>query len=105
MRKLEEIGICPNCDCSVSIFKTKNYKRFAKCEICGLSYPLPKRGKIANSALICPVRNLPILIIHNKNQKAYFWVDSPCFSCVEVDRCTEINELKKEFVELKVYGY
>ena len=105
MRKIEEIGICPNCNCSISIFKTNNYKRFAKCEICGLSYALPKRGTISNSALVCPTRELPILIVEKKDQKAYFWVDGPCFSCVDVDKCQKINELMKEFGDLKVYGY
>ena len=105
MRKIEEIGICPNCSCSISIYKTNNYKRFAKCEICGLSYPLPKRGTINNSALICPRRDFPILIIEKKDQKAYFWADGPCFSCVESDRCKPIKELISEFTELKVYGY
>ena len=105
MRKIEEIGICPNCSCSISIYKTSNYKRFAKCEICGLSYPLPKRGTINNSALVCPQRDFPILIIERKDQKAYFWADAPCFSCVESDRCKPIKELISEFTELKVYGY
>ncbi len=105
MRKIEEIGICPNCSCSISTFKTNNYKRFAKCEICGLSYALPKRGTISNSALICPIRELPILIVEKKDQKAYFWVDGPCFSCVDVDKCQKISELIKEFTDLKVYGY
>jgi len=105
MRKIEEIGICPNCSCSISTFKTNNYKRFAKCEICGLSYALPKRGTISNSALTCPTRKLPILIVEKKDQKAYFWVDGPCFSCVEVDKCQPVKELIKEFADLKVYGY
>lgn len=105
MRKIEEIGICPNCDCSISIYKTNNYKRFAKCEICGLSYALPKRGSISNSALVCPLRELPILIIEKTDQKAYFWADGPCFSCVEFDKCENIIELEKEFKELNVYGY
>jgi len=105
MRKIEEIGICPNCNCSIFIYKTNNYKRFAKCEICGLSYALPKRGTISNSALVCPTRELPILIVEKKDQKAYFWVDGPCFSCVDVDKCQKISELMKEFGDLKVYGY
>ncbi|MBA7652977.1 hypothetical protein ES703_60817 [subsurface metagenome] len=105
MRKIEEIGICPNCNCSICTFKTNNYKRFAKCEICGLSYALPKRGTINNSALTCPTRELPILIVEKKDQKAYFWVDGPCFSCVDVDKCQPVKELIKEFTDLKVYGY
>ena len=39
------------------------------------------------------------------NQKAYFWTDSPCFSCVAYDKCQEIEDLMAEFKELKVYGY
>jgi len=105
MRKIEEIGICPNCDCSIYIYKTKNYKRFAKCEICGFSYALPKKGRIEHSALICPIKNLPILIINRNEQKAYFWTDQPCFSCINIDKCHFIEELKQEFTELKVYGY
>ena len=105
MRKIEEIGTCPNCDCSVYIYKTNNYKRFAKCEICGLSYALPKRGSISNSALLCPTKRLPILIVEKKDQKAYFWVDSPCFNCIAFDRCEYVGDLITEFKELEVYGY
>ncbi len=105
MRKLSEIGTCPKCQCSITIFKTKNYKRFAKCEICGSSYPLPKRGSISNSALLCPLNKYPILIIERNNMRAYFWSDHPCFSCTKYDGCQPIKELITEFTELKVYGY
>ncbi|MFX1340529.1 MAG: hypothetical protein ACFFDK_18110 [Promethearchaeota archaeon] len=105
MRKIDEIGICPICACSISIYKTKNYKRFAKCEVCGISYALPKRGSINNSAMICPKSKFPILIIDRKNQPAYFWSDQPCFSCVQFDKCENVKELISEFKELSVYGY
>lgn len=105
MRKVEEIGSCPKCQCSLSMFKTSNYKRFVKCEVCELSYSLPKRGKISNSALICPRNQVPILIVERDHQPAYFWTAQPCFSCIDYDRCIMIRELKAEFTELKVYGY
>jgi len=105
MRKIEEIGTCPHCSCSILLYKSQSYKRFVKCEICGYSYPIPKSGKIHNSMMVCPKRDLPILIIEKSNQKAYFWVDAPCFSCVNYDKCTLIQELIQEFTELKVYGY
>jgi hypothetical protein len=105
MRKIDEIGICPNCDCTISIFKTQNYKRFAKCEICGMSYALPKRGSISNSALICSRSSLPILIVDKNVQPAYFWTDQPCFTCVSYDKCENVKGLVTEFKELKVYGY
>jgi len=105
MRKISEIGTCPKCQCSITIFKTKNYKRFAKCEICGTSYPLPKRGSISNSALICPLNKYPILIIERASMPAYFWSDHPCFSCTKYDGCQPIKELISEFTVLKVYGY
>ena len=105
MRKLDEIGECPKCQCSISIYKTQQYKRFAKCEVCGLSYALPKRGSISNSALICPRKNFPLLIVERKEQRAYFWADQPCFSCVSYDKCERIKELITEFEELQVYGY
>jgi len=105
MKKLEEIGNCPNCECSLIVFKTSNYKRFVKCEVCGTSYPLPKRGKISTSALICPKNQFPLLIVERANQPAFFWTDQPCFSCIENDRCATIKELITEFKELKVYGY
>ena len=105
MRKIEEIGICPGCECSISIFKTQNYKRFAKCEVCGLSYALPKRGSINNSALICPRNHFPLLIIDRNGQPAYFWSDQPCFTCISYDKCEEIKGLINEFKELGVYGY
>lgn len=105
MREIEEIGTCPNCDCSLIIYKTNNYKRFVKCEICGMSYPLPKRGKISNSALLCPRKSVPLLIIEKPSQKAYFWADIPCFTCVDTDNCEKVKELISEFTELQVYGY
>jgi hypothetical protein len=105
MRKIEEIGTCPGCDCSLFMFKTKNRKRFVKCEICGLSYPLPQYGQITTSGLVCSKKKYPILIVQKKDQKAYFWADGPCFSCVEEDRCQEIKDLVEEFKELEIYGY
>lgn len=105
MKQIKEIGTCPNCDCSIFIYKTNNYKRFAKCEICGFSYPLPKRGSISTSSLLCPERNVPLLIVEKSDNKAYFWSDTPCFTCVNVDKCKPILELEIEFKELKVYGY
>jgi len=91
MKKIEEIGECPNCDCSMYIYKTSNYKRFVKCEICGYSYPLPKSGVISNSAMLCPQKRVPILIVEKKDQKAYFWADCPCFTCISVDKCEEFS--------------
>ena len=105
MRKIKEIGTCPNCDCTLTLFKTSNYKRFVKCEICGLSYAVPKRGIISNSLLQCPKHKVPILIIEKPDQKVYFWADQACFGCVAVDNCERIEELVSEFKDLKVYGY
>jgi hypothetical protein len=105
MRKLTEIGICPHCECSISIFKTSNYKRFAKCEVCGNSYALPKRGILENTALYCPKSKIPLLIVGKQGQKGYFWTDQPCFNCVSYDACPPIKELIIEFTELQVRGY
>lgn len=105
MRKIEEIGTCPQCGCSISMFKTNNYKRFAKCEVCGMSYSLPKRGKISNSGLICNREKVPILIVEKPDQKAYFWADKPCFTCIDTDKCERTRELTTEFKDLQVYGY
>ena len=105
MKKLKEIGICPNCDCTISLFKTNNYKRFVKCEICDFSYAVPKQGIISNSQLLCPKQKVPILIIERKNQQPYFWADQPCFQCVSADNCEKIKDLISEFKDLKVYGY
>ena len=76
-----------------------------KCEICGMSYSLPKRGSISNSAMLCPRSNVPILIVEKTQQKAYFWTDQPCFNCVASDKCEVVAELVHEFKELEVYGY
>jgi len=84
---------------------SQNYKHFAKCEICGLSYALPKRGSISNSALTCPRSQFPLLIIEKQNQRAYFWTDQPCFSCISYDKCKPIKDLIAEFKGLQVYGY
>ncbi len=70
-----------------------------------MSYSLPKRGKISNSAIICPRSRVPILIVEKEQQKAYFWTDQPCFSCVAFDKCNAIEELVNEFKSLEVYGY
>ncbi len=105
MNKSEELGFCPNCNCSIILHKSKNYKRYAKCEICGNSYSLPKRGKISNSALICPLRRYPILIIEDQDKKAYFWSDIPCFDCFTYDSCKPVQELIEDFIEMEVYGY
>jgi len=105
MKELKEIGTCPNCNCSIMMYRTSNHKRFAKCEICGNSYSLPKQGKIDNSAIICPTNKYPILIIQKNNNKAYFWTDKPCFTCVSFDKCKPIKELKNEFKEMSVYGF
>ena len=105
MRKLDEIGTCPKCKAGLIVYKTKNYKRFVKCELCDSSYALPKRGSLSNSALECPKNGFPILIVGPKNQPAYFWSDQPCFNCTRYDSCQPIKDLLLEFKELKVYGY
>ena len=105
MRKLKEIGTCPTCECSLTIYKTSNYKRFVKCDACGTSYSLPKRGSISNSAMICPRSGFPIIIVEKPQQKAYFWTDQPCFSCIKTGKCIPVAELEAEFKELEVYGY
>ncbi|NVM43853.1 MAG: hypothetical protein HWN79_02960 [Candidatus Lokiarchaeota archaeon] len=105
MKKIEEIGTCPECMCSLNIYKTSNYKRFVKCDICETSYPLPKQGKVSNSALECPKNGFPLLIVERPNQSAYFWSDQPCFTCIDYDRCPIVKDLIAEFKELQVYGY
>ena len=100
-----EVGICPKCGCSIMAYKTNNYKRFAKCPMCEVSYPLPKRGSLDYSALECPESGFPILIVQKRDQKAYFWADRPCFTCTKFDKCQPIKELIQEFEELEVHGY
>ncbi|MFX0142289.1 MAG: hypothetical protein ACFFDN_52100 [Candidatus Hodarchaeota archaeon] len=39
------------------------------------------------------------------DNKAYFWADGPCFSCMRVDSCEPVKTLTSEFKELKVYGF
>ena len=105
MKQLDEIGTCPKCDFPIYIYKTNQYKRFAKCEGCGTSYPLPKRGILSISALECPLRKFPILIVSKEGQKSYFWADQPCFNCLDREKCQPVNLLVKEFTELEVNGY
>ena len=70
-----------------------------------MSYALPKRGKLSNSALICPRSEFPVFIVDRPNQKAYFWTDQPCFTCIQYDKCSVTKELILEFKGLEVHGY
>jgi len=105
MKKISELGICPHCGSDINAYKTKSHKRFAKCGGCNISYPLPTRGTMINSALECPIKKFPIIIIDVKDRQAYFWAEGPCFNCKVFEHCERIQELKNEFTELKVYGY
>lgn len=108
MRAVTSLGECPKCEAAeIVLYKTKSYKRFAKCESeeCNFSYPLPKAGKIENTTLLCPKIGIPILLVIKTDSKNYFWTESPCFTCREFSQCSPINELKAEFKELKVHGY
>ena len=106
MRQIKELGDCPKCGCTLWIYKTKQYKRFVKCEICGLSYPLPKAGKISNSALECERYKVPLLIVEKNKNKPYYWSQTPCFDCVKHDKCENVKMLDEEFKdeqEIEVY--
>lgn len=108
MKVISEIGECPKCrDDELILYKTKSYKRFIKCdsEECGFSYAVPKAGRIENTTLLCPIIQIPILLIVKKDGTSYFWTDKPCFTCGECSKCSEVNSLIKEYKELKVYGY
>ncbi len=105
MKKIEEIGTCPICESILFLYKTSNYKRFVKCEACGISYPVPKRGKIEISGLNCPKSNMPLLIIEKKEGKSYFWAAEPCFNCLTRSSCESVQLLIKEFEELNIHGY
>ena len=60
---------------------------------------------ICNSALECPKSSFPLLIVESTNQPAYFWSDQPCFTCIDFDKCSNVEILVWEFKELLVYGY
>ena len=110
MRELKEIGECPKCGCSIIMFKTNQYKRFAKCEECGYSYPLPKRGTISNTGELCELSKVPLMVIENaKNSRnkngSYFWAHQPCFNCMNLDKCEIIKELEEEFKEFEEFGF
>ena len=107
------------------MYKTKQYKRYAKCDNpdCpgvngnngGLSFPLPKRGRIIPTALLCPITLSPILTVakstHSKRMhKAYWWTaKGPCFTCKYFQSkalpCKPIKELKVEFATDELYGW
>ncbi len=82
---------------TINVFKTNNYKRFARCEDleeCDFSYGLPKRGKIYRTGVYCPGRcssnnkekenspgyGIPILVIEKTDSRPYFWTDIPFLS-------------------------
>ncbi|MHA1729099.1 MAG: topoisomerase DNA-binding C4 zinc finger domain-containing protein [Promethearchaeota archaeon] len=64
-------GVCPECGDELTLYKSKSYRRFIKCENpdCEFSYPVPKAGYIESSGLVCPEKKLPILIITKKSRK------------------------------------
>lgn len=105
MRQYDEIDTCPKCGSSLIFYKTKNYKRYVKCDHCKIAYALPKKGSLSNSALKCPERNFPILLVDRDHQKTYFWTDRPCFTCRLIDNCKPVKELIEEFEGLEVHGY
>ncbi len=105
MRMLKEIGECPECGCSLMIYKTKNtYRRFGKCENveCDISYGLPKAGSIETSGLKCPKTKFPVLIIRavgRNKHRPYSWGKTPCFDCTQFDKCNVVKDLVQEFKE------
>ena len=124
-RAKDYIGDCfgngGKCGGVFQIFKTKSYKRFAKCsnEYCPgtrekpdktITFPLPKKGHIEYTGSRCPLSLAPILVVSSSENsryqfRSYFWSFwGPCFSC-EYYECGEIKTLIKEYTECRAYGF
>ena len=116
--KTKVVGICPCCYSDLYVLRSSNRKRYVKCgnECCSgkigveeeveptadhfsFSYPLPKSGKLETTGCDCEKHELPILAIHKGKPKntTYFWVQGPCFVCVDRPKCEIIDELEDEF--------
>ena len=108
----KNIGECPVCGDELYIFKTKSYKRLIKCinEECDPAtiYPVPQRGKLECTGLICPKHHLPILAVvpnvklhtgkyQQQRKKTYFWTKGPCFTCKQQSKCAQLLELQDEY--------
>jgi hypothetical protein len=106
------IGECPYCGDELYVFKTRNRKKLARCisDECPKKYifPVPSKGSLEVTGLICEKKNLPILaIIPNmkikagvykpQNKNTYFWTDTACFACPKQHQCPQLKELEDEY--------
>ncbi len=104
MREIEDLGWSPKYGFLIINCKTNSYKRSVKCDVCEISYFLPKRRIISNSVVVCAKTKFPILIVEKRNSKVYFWSDRPCYTCTGIRNCGSIKTLKEEFAALEVHG-
>lgn len=108
----QSIGECPECGDEIYIFRTASRKRYAKCvnEECPkeYSFPLPSKGKIEVTGILCQKYSVFLLaIIPNlrlskgryvrQEKKTYFWTSAPCFTCREQSHCSQLNEAQEDY--------
>lgn len=62
------------------------------------SYPIPRSGRVVKSGEVCDKHNLPVLVIvKSKPQNmVFFWVNGPCFACMDSSKCSILADLKNE---------
>lgn len=111
MKNLQQtIGECPACGDELYVFRTYTRKRCAKCinPDCDYGIPLPARGSIEETGLLCPKEKMQILAIiphlrlkggryQAQESKIYFWVNRPCFACPQRNQCKPWKEVSEDY--------
>ena len=106
------LGDCPFCGDPIYLFRTKAGSRIGRCvnDECEkkLLYPLPKAGHLEVTSDICPLSSLPIVLIvpnlkltkdkfKQEKDRAYCWVNKPCFNCSKKGTCQPMREVLEAY--------
>ena len=67
-------GICPKCGKNLILIISRNKKRFIGCTgypTCKNTYPLPQKGFISKTDMICESCKTPIIMVRTKGKKPW----------------------------------